>query len=86
MTQADLAKAVSVSFQQIQKYEKGVNRVSASMLFNIAKALDVPVSYFFEINPLTSIPPNKRLAELVNHFEKMSDRKQEALLKIAREM
>lgn len=48
MTQKQLADAVGIKFQQIQKYETGANRVSASRLFEIAQALDVPVSFFFE--------------------------------------
>ncbi|MEO1311793.1 MAG: helix-turn-helix transcriptional regulator [Pseudomonadota bacterium] len=48
MTQQKLALAVGIKFQQIQKYESGANRVSASRLFALAQALDVPVSYFFE--------------------------------------
>ncbi|MEM8771922.1 MAG: helix-turn-helix transcriptional regulator [Pseudomonadota bacterium] len=48
LTQDALASAVSIKFQQIQKYESGVNRVSASRLWALSKALDVPVSYFFD--------------------------------------
>ena len=48
MTQQQLANAVGIKFQQIQKYETGANRVSASRLWDIAHALDVPVSFFFE--------------------------------------
>ena len=48
LTQEALATAVDIKFQQIQKYESGSNRVSASRLWALAKALDVPVSYFFE--------------------------------------
>ncbi len=48
MTQKQLADAVGIKFQQIQKYETGKNRVSASRLFEIAQALSVPVSYFFD--------------------------------------
>lgn len=48
MTQQGLAEQVGIKFQQVQKYETGANRVSASRLWQIAKALDVPVSYFFE--------------------------------------
>lgn len=47
-TQQQLAEAVGIKFQQIQKYETGMNRVSASRLWDISKVLDVPVSYFFE--------------------------------------
>ena len=48
MTQQQLAEQVGIKFQQIQKYETGANRVSASRLWDIADALDVPVSFFFE--------------------------------------
>lgn len=48
MTQQKLAEAVGIKFQQIQKYETGANRVSASRLWDIADTLDVDVSFFFE--------------------------------------
>ena len=48
MTQQQLAESVGIKFQQIQKYETGANRVSASRLWDIADALDVEVSFFFE--------------------------------------
>lgn len=48
MTQQQLAERVGIKFQQIQKYETGANRVSASRLWGIADALDVSVSFFFE--------------------------------------
>jgi transcriptional regulator with XRE-family HTH domain len=48
LTQQQLADAVGVRSQQIQKYEYGVNRVSAVMLWRLAWALDTPVEYFFE--------------------------------------
>ena len=48
LTQTALAKAVGVSFQQVQKYEKGVNRVGAARLQAIATALDVPVTFFYD--------------------------------------
>ncbi len=47
MSQEALGESLSVTFQQIQKYEKGTNRISASRLFYIASILDVPMSYFF---------------------------------------
>lgn len=47
-TQQQLAEAVGIKFQQIQKYETGMNRVSASRLWDIAHVLSVPVSFFFE--------------------------------------
>lgn len=51
MSQTKLGKAVGLTFQQIQKYEHGSNRIGASRLFEFAKVLDVPVSHFFEEMP-----------------------------------
>lgn len=48
MTQQQLADAVGIKFQQIQKYETGMNRVSASRLWDIASTLDVTIGFFFE--------------------------------------
>lgn len=48
VTQQQLADKVGIKFQQIQKYETGMNRVSASRLWDIADALDVSVAFFFE--------------------------------------
>ena len=48
LTQEDLAKKLGVTFQQVQKYETGKDRVSSSRLWDLANALDVPVSFFFE--------------------------------------
>ncbi|MEL6267041.1 MAG: helix-turn-helix transcriptional regulator [Pseudomonadota bacterium] len=48
MTQQQLAEKVGIKFQQIQKYETGANRISASRLWDVAAALDVQVSFFFE--------------------------------------
>jgi transcriptional regulator with XRE-family HTH domain len=48
MSQEKLAEAVGVSFQQIQKYEKGVNRIGTGRLHSISKLLELPVTYFFE--------------------------------------
>lgn len=48
MTQQQLGEIVGIKFQQIQKYETGMNRVSASRLWDIAKALEVQISFFFE--------------------------------------
>ena len=51
LSQADLGNALGITFQQVQKYEKGVNRIGASRLFQISKILDVPVQFFFEEAP-----------------------------------
>jgi transcriptional regulator with XRE-family HTH domain len=48
MSQERLAELLGVTFQQVQKYEKGINRIAASRLFDISAALDMPVSRFFE--------------------------------------
>lgn len=47
-TQTDLSRAIGVTFQQVQKYERGTNRVSASKLWEIAAALNVPITFFFD--------------------------------------
>src|SRR5215216_5299793 len=51
MSQTKLGDAVGLTFQQIQKYERGSNRMGSSRLFEFAKVLDVPVSYFFDEMP-----------------------------------
>ncbi len=48
LSQEKLAEAVGITFQQIQKYERGTNRVSAGRLFDLSKVLEVPVSFFFD--------------------------------------
>jgi transcriptional regulator with XRE-family HTH domain len=48
LSQESIGRAIGVTFQQIQKYERGINRMGASRLYDFAKALGVPVSYFFE--------------------------------------
>jgi transcriptional regulator with XRE-family HTH domain len=61
LSQADLGVAVGVTFQQIQKYEKGINRVGASRLQQIAKCLDVPVATLFEDAAETAKQPQDML-------------------------
>jgi transcriptional regulator with XRE-family HTH domain len=51
ITQTALAQRIGVTFQQVQKYEKGANRISASRLYQLSLVLDVPVAYFFEELP-----------------------------------
>jgi transcriptional regulator with XRE-family HTH domain len=48
MSQEKLAEAIGLTFQQVQKYERGANRIGSSRLFDLARILDVPVAYFFE--------------------------------------
>ena len=67
ITQNELAKFLEVTFQQVQKYEKGMNRVSAAALYGIAKKLCVPIEYFFGNGPLDKgIKPG-------SHGETLSD-------------
>ena len=48
MSQEKLGKALGLTFQQVQKYERGANRIGSSRLFQLSKILDVPVSFFFD--------------------------------------
>jgi len=48
MSQERLGEALGLTFQQVQKYERGVNRVSASRLFDLGRVLDVPISFFYD--------------------------------------
>jgi transcriptional regulator with XRE-family HTH domain len=48
MSQEKLGEALGLTFQQVQKYERGANRVGASRLFDLSRVLDVPVSFFFD--------------------------------------
>jgi transcriptional regulator with XRE-family HTH domain len=54
MSQEKLGTAVGLTFQQIQKYERGSNRIGSSRLYEFAKVLDVPVSYFFDEMPAST--------------------------------
>jgi transcriptional regulator with XRE-family HTH domain len=54
MSQTKLGGSVDLTFQQIQKYERGTNRMGSSRLFEFAKVLDVPVSYFFDEMPASA--------------------------------
>ena len=52
MSQEKLGDAIGLTFQQVQKYERGANRVGASRLYDLSRVLDVPVSFFFDdLNP-----------------------------------
>ncbi|MEM6490116.1 MAG: helix-turn-helix transcriptional regulator [Pseudomonadota bacterium] len=67
MTQQQLAEKVGIKFQQIQKYETGANRISASRLWDVAAALEVPVSFFFE--GLDSSMEEARAADMMSDKE-----------------
>ncbi len=51
MSQTVLGEAIGLTFQQVQKYERGANRISASRLFDLSRLLDVPIQYFFDDMP-----------------------------------
>ncbi len=53
MSQEKLGEALGLTFQQVQKYERGVNRIGASRLFDLARVLDVPIGFFFDDMPDT---------------------------------
>jgi len=61
MSQEKLGAAIGLTFQQVQKYERGTNRIGASRLFELSKVLDVPVSFFFDdMSPEVAATGGKR--------------------------
>ncbi len=71
LSQEKLGEALDLTFQQVQKYERGANRISASRLYQIGYVLDVPVSYFFEelTEPQTPQAAGIQLSETTEKFE-----------------
>ena len=92
MSQSDLAEAVGIKFQQIQKYETGSNRVSASRLWGIAEALGVSIDFFFDgidsTQPMDSTLPDgvhvKETAELLRAYYAIPEAQRVALRVLAR--
>lgn len=89
LTQQQLADLIGVTYQQAHKYERGINRVSAGRLFEIAQVLSVPVNYFFdglEKENERAISPRERMClELARNFAQIpNERHQEALSQLAR--
>ncbi|MFT6451008.1 MAG: transcriptional regulator with XRE-family HTH domain [Halocynthiibacter sp.] len=96
MTQQQLAEKVGIKFQQIQKYETGMNRVSASRLWDIAEALNVPVAFFFEgigagdatmvekSNVPGDILADKEALELVRSYYSIPENQRRRLFELAR--
>jgi len=93
MTQQQLADAVGIKFQQIQKYETGMNRVSASRLWDIARTLGVQIGFFFEglsgeaSNEgvvETDILANKEAMELVRAYYAIPEAQRKRLFDLAR--
>lgn len=101
MTQQRLAECVRIRFQQIQKYESGANRISASRLWLLSQALGVPITYFFEgvedntfVHANVDNEPgadldvfqNKDTIDLIRAFYTMDDEPRKRLLDLARAM
>lgn len=96
MTQQKLAELVGIKFQQIQKYETGANRVSASRLWDIAESLDIDVSFFFDgireaqeaAATAGSIPVDmmgdKEAMELVRSYYAIPENQRRRLFELAR--
>ena len=78
MSQEQLGTELNITFQQVQKYERGANRISASRLWDIGQILDVPISYFFDdmSQDTMKISPRRigRGGEVINqHGDQMRD-------------
>ncbi len=73
MTQTGLGEAIGLTFQQVQKYERGLNRIGSSRLYDLGRVLDVPVNFFFDEMPegvASKSPAQVRgLAEPGHNFE-----------------
>lgn len=87
ISQDKLAKSVGLTFQQIQKYERGTNRVSAGRLYQFAKLLDVPVIYFYEqLGEQPEIPPSfsQRQFEIIQLIDRVDNDTQKSILQLLR--
>lgn len=99
MTQQELAGQVGVRFQQIQKYECGANRITASRLFDLSRAMNVTVQYFFDGMATANPAPNaandaeqmegdilsqKETLELVRAYYRLGERPRKRLLELAK--
>ena len=75
MSQERLGDALGLTFQQVQKYERGVNRVGASRLFDLSRVLDVPISFFFDDmpEPLAGMHGNYQVTRAVGGFADNQD-------------
>jgi transcriptional regulator with XRE-family HTH domain len=89
LTQQQLAEMIGVTYQQAHKYERGINRVSAGRLFEIARALSAPITYFYERvgeeAPRQITPHQRMLLEIARNFAEIRNEKhQEAMSQLAR--
>jgi transcriptional regulator with XRE-family HTH domain len=80
LSQGKLGEAIGVTFQQVQKYERGVSQIGASRLFELSRALDVPISFFFDDTDPVRAPVMGGFAEpSTETFEANPLRKEEML-------
>jgi len=89
LTQQQLAEMIGVTYQQAHKYERGINRVSAGRLFEIARVLSAPITYFYEgigeEEPRQTTPHRRMLLEIARNFAEIrNERHQEAVGHLAR--
>ena len=89
LTQTKVAKAINVTFQQIQKYEKGTNGVSSNRLMQLSQFLKVPIIYFFEdykdfknVNPGESMNEDLNYSFLSRTFSSLSKLQKEKIFQI----
>lgn len=82
LSQTDLAYKVGVSFQQIQKYEKGQNKIMASRLLNLAKILNTDISYFFEKIADETNSLNESQAEFIYEYPDSTQQDTKKLIKL----
>ena len=83
MSQQELAGIIGVSYQQVQKYERGINRISAAQLYEVACALDTPITYFYEGFGETARPDSpkrRRLMEIARNFIEIQNQKHRELI------
>src|SRR5713226_8422115 len=89
VSQQQLAEMISVTYQQAHKYERGINRVSAGRLFDIARALSAPITYFYEgigeEGPRQLMPHQRLQVEIARNFAAIRNEKHpEAVSQLAR--
>ena len=82
LTQQQLAEMIGVTYQQAHKYERGINRVSAGRLFEIARVLSAPITYFYEgigEEGPQQVPPQQRMQiEIARSFAEIRNEKHQA--------
>ena len=87
LSQNQLGKKIGVTFQQIQKYEKGINRMGSSRLHEIATILLLPISYFFDGYDENPIEEDKQLIKLCKHFLKIKEKGlQDSVINLAKSL